>query len=107
MTDEPDEPAPVRLGREVLARPVADYAGQGQAWELYLQCAGSCPGQKRLVADLARTIRPGLTWAEVVPRLRCVRCGEPASIVGLAGPPPTPGYGREWLLLQRGEGPWR
>ena len=33
--------------------------------------------------------------------------GERASIVGLSGPPATPGYGREWLVLQRGEGRWR
>jgi hypothetical protein len=34
-------------------------------------------------------------------------CGEQADIVGLSGPPKTPGGGNVWLLLQRGKGEWR
>lgn len=101
-----DEPEAVRRGREAMGRPVGDYADPGQAWRLDLQCRGTCPVQHRLVADLVPLIPPGLTWAEALPRLRCSRCGEPAAIAGLSGPPATPGAGATWLLLL-GSGRWR
>ncbi|WP_144404750.1 hypothetical protein [Belnapia sp. F-4-1] len=63
--------------------------------------------QYRLVADLVPQIPASLTWAEVLPKLRCNQCGERADIVGLSGPPETPGVGGTWLLLQRGAGQWR
>jgi hypothetical protein len=102
-----DEPEPVRRGRKAMCRSVADFADPAKDWELVVQCADSCRVQRRLVADLVPILPTGLTWAEVVPKLRCARCSEPASIVGLGGPPRTPGAGGTWLLLQRGEGPWR
>ena len=101
------EPEPVRRGRDAMRRPVADFADPAQAWRLVLQCAGSCRVQHRLVADLVPLVPPGLTWAEVMPKLRCSQCGEDADIVGLSGPPTTPGAGGVWLLLQHGKGQWR
>jgi hypothetical protein len=105
MTD--DEPEPVRRGREAMDQFVADFADPAEEWHLAMQCAGSCRVQRRLVADLVPLVPPGLTWAEVAPKLRCSQCGEQADIVGLSGPPKTPGGGNVWLLLQRGKGEWR
>ncbi|MBI0537745.1 hypothetical protein D9599_19475 [Roseomonas sp. KE2513] len=102
-----DEPEPVRRDREAMARSVLDFAAPAEGWELVMQCAGTCSRRNRLVADLVPQIPAGLTWAEVVPKLRCSQCGGSASIVGLSGPPKTPGTGATWLLLQRGEGKWR
>jgi uncharacterized membrane protein len=90
-----------------MSRPVAEFADPAKGWELVVQCAGRCSKQRRLVADLVPYVPAGLTWAEVVPKLRCSRCGEPADIVGLSGPPATPGFGGVWLLLQHGKGEWR
>jgi hypothetical protein len=101
------EPEPVRRGREAMGRPVADLADPGRPWSLHLQCVGACRMQRRLVADLVPHVPPGLTWGEVVARLRCGRCGETADIVGLSGPPKMPGGGGTWLLLQRGKGHWQ
>lgn len=101
-----DEPGPVRGGREAMRQAVTDFADSAQVWHLVLQCAGSCPVQHRLVADLVPLVPPGLTWAEVMPRLRCSKCSEPAAIAGLSGPPVTPGGGATWLLLH-GMGRWR
>lgn len=101
------EPEPVLRGREAMGRPVADFADPGRPWSLHLQCAGACRVQRRLVADLVTHVPPGLTWAEVVARLRCSQCGADADIVGLNGPPKTPAAAGAWLLLQRGEGQWR
>ena len=100
-------PEPVRRGQEVMGRPVGDFAAPIEHWTLFLQCAGSCRVQRRLVADLVPSIPPDLTWAEVVLDLRCSQCGAPASLVGLSGPPRKPWLGSTWLLLQRGEGTWR
>lgn len=102
-----DEPEPVRRGREALAQRVSEYADPGSGWELAVQCAGPCQRQKRLVADLVPLVPPGLTWAEVLPKLRCSNCGAPADVVGLGGPPVTPGAAGTWLLLQEGTGAWR
>ena len=101
-----DEPEAVWRGREALRRPVADYADPGQEWRLDVQCAGSCPVQDRLVAELVWVVPISLTWVEVVPRMRCGRCGEPVAIAGLSGPPETPSAGVSWLLLY-GTGQWR
>lgn len=78
-----DEPEPVRRGREAMRGPVADFADPAKAWHLVVQCAGSCRVQRRLVADLVPLVPPGLTWAKVMPKLRCSQCGEPADIIGL------------------------
>src|SRR6476646_10646398 len=78
-----DEPEPVRRGREAMGRFVADFADPAEGWHLVVQCAGSCRVQRRLVADLVPHVPPGLTWAEVVPKLRCSQCSEQADIVGL------------------------
>jgi len=102
-----DEPEPVRRGREAMGRFVADFADPAEEWHLVVQCAGSCRVQRRLVADLVPYVPPDLTWAEVVPKLRCSQCGEQVDIVGLSGPRKTPGGGSVWLLLQRGKGEWR
>jgi hypothetical protein len=102
-----DEPEPVCRGREAMGRSVADFANSVEEWLLVVQCAGPCRVQRRLVADLVPYVPPDLTWAEVVPKLRCSQCGEQADIVGLSGRPKTPGDGRDWLLLQRGKGEWR
>ncbi|WP_043367476.1 hypothetical protein [Belnapia sp. F-4-1] len=102
-----DEPAPVRRGRVAMRQAVADFAAPAAGWHLIVQCAGHCRRQHRLVAELVPQISPGLTWAEVLPKLRCNQCGKPADIVGLSGPPETPGVGGTWLLLQRGAGQWR
>ncbi|TPG51793.1 hypothetical protein EAH89_19525 [Roseomonas nepalensis] len=102
-----DLPEPVRRGQEAMGRPVGDFAAPAGQWALFLQCAGSCRVQRRLVADLVPLIPPDLTWAEVVPKLRCSQCGASASIVGLSGPPRQPGLGSTWLLLQWGKGAWR
>lgn len=47
-----------------MRRPVADYVDPGQPWRLDVQCVGSCPVQRRLVAELVTLVSPGLTWAE-------------------------------------------
>ncbi len=101
------EDEPVRRGREALARTVGDFADPASGWELVIQCAGSCVRQRRLVADLVPMVPAALTWGEVLPKLRCSRCGAPADIVGLAGPPAVPGHAGTWLLLQRGVEDWR
>ena len=90
-----------------MGRPVADFAVPAGAWCLVVQCAGSCRVQRRPVADLVLQLPPGLTWTEAMMKLRCGRCGEDADIVGLSGPPKTPGGGGAWLLLQPGKGQWR
>ena len=103
-----DEPEAVRRGREAMGRPVTDFANPGQGWRLDVQCAGSCPVQQRLVAELVRVVPTSLTWAEVIPRMRCGRCGEPVAIAGLSGPPETPSAGSSWLLLfSSGQWRWR
>jgi len=102
-----DEPEPVRRGQEAMGRSVADFADPAEEWLLVVQCAGSGRVQRRLVADLVPYVPPDLTWAEVVPKLRCSQCSEQADIVGLSGPPKTPGGGSVWLLLQRGKSEWR
>jgi len=101
------EPEPVRRGREAMGRAVAEFANATEEWHFVVQCAGSCRVQHRLVADLVPHVPPSLTWAEVVPKLRCSQCGEQADIVGLSGPPKMPGGGNVWVLLQRGQGEWR
>jgi hypothetical protein len=102
-----DEPEPVRRGLAALGRTVGDFADPAEQWELVVQCQGACRTQRRLVADLVPLVPAGLSWAEVVPKLRCSHCGEPADIVGLSGPPETPGFGGVWLLLQHGSAAWR
>lgn len=102
-----DVPKPVRRGQEALRRAVGDFVDPAGHWALFVQCAGSCRAQKRLMADLVSSIPHGSTWGEVVPSLRCSQCGAPASMVGLSGPPEKPGHGSTWLLLQRGKGTWR
>ncbi len=79
-----DEPEPVRGGRKVMGRFVADFADPAKGWHLVVQCAGSCRVQHRLVADLVPYIPPSLTWAEMVPKLPCNQCGEQADSVGLS-----------------------
>jgi hypothetical protein len=99
-----DEPEPVHRGREALARPVADFADPAEGWYLIMQCSGSCWVQRRLVSDLVPQVPPGLNWAEVLPKLRCSRCGEQTEIVGLSGPATTLGSTSTWLVLQLGKG---
>ena len=86
MADAPDEPEPVRRGREALARTVGEFADPAQQWELVVKCAGPCARQRRLVADLVPVLSPTLTWAEALANFRCRLCGAPAGIVELSGP---------------------
>lgn len=102
-----EELEPVRRAREALARRVGEYADPAKAWELVLQCTGSCKPQRRLVADLVPVLAPDLIWAEVVMKFRCRHCQSPADIMGLVGPPAVPGLGGIWLLLQGSTGMWR
>jgi hypothetical protein len=101
-------PEPIRRGREALARSVADFATPAEAWELVVQCAGTCFLQQRPVAALAAHLPPGCTWGEAIRKLRCSHCGEPASLVGLRGPPiASEGSRRAWAMLLHSPGPWR
>jgi hypothetical protein len=90
-----------------MGRPVAEFADPAGTWSLVVQCAGPCRVRHRLVEDLVPQLPRGLTWAAAMTKLRCGRCGEDADIVGLSGPPETPGGGGVWLLLHRGKSHWR
>ncbi len=102
-----DDPEPGRLGRIAMGRLVGDFTALGREWRLVVQCTGACRVRYRLVADLVSQVPADLTWADVEPKLRCSQCDMQADIVGLSGPPQTPGQGSTWLLLQRGVRQWR
>ena len=97
------KPASAWQGREVLAQTVGEFADPAKQWELVVQCAGSCAGRRRFVADLVPDLSPTLTWAEALAQFQC-QCGAQADIVGLAGPPVTPFATVTWLLLRFGSG---
>ena len=99
---------PIQRGQEALGHLVSDFANPADGWVLVAQCSGQCRLQQRRVADFGRHLRPGTTWAELLPRLRCARCGQPAALVGLGGPPiASKGSRQAWAMLLPGPGPWR
>ena len=56
-----DEPKAVRRGRVAMGQPVSDFADPARSWRLNVQCAGFCPVQSCLVAELVRAVPIGLT----------------------------------------------
>jgi hypothetical protein len=78
-------PAVIAVGQPVVARCLAEHHDRRK------RRAREAIG--RLVADLVPYVPPDLTWAEVVPKLRCSQCGEQADIVGLSGWPKASGGG--------------
>ena len=63
MTDEAD---PIRRGQDALTQSIASFAATAEARQLVAQCAGSCPRQRRRLAELAPYLLPGTTWGGTI-----------------------------------------